>query len=128
MKLTVQEMSTDANLVIETISVRDALAEIDAADVAFVDVRDVSERIEAGEIPGAVSAPRGFLEFCADPATGMHNQVFASGRRLILFCASGGRSTLAAKTLVDMGVPNVAHMAGGFGAWKEAGGPIQATY
>jgi len=128
MKLCIQEMTASANLVIETVSVHDALAEIDNVEVAFVDVRDVLERIETGEIPGAVSVPRGFLEFCADPATAMHKPVFASGKQLILFCASGGRSTLAAKTLVDMGVPNVAHMAGGFGAWREAGGPIRPAH
>ena len=127
MKLTVQEMLASANAVIDTISVHDAIANIDDPNIVFVDLRDASERAEAGEIPGAEHAPRGHLEFYADPATAMHNPVFASGKRLILFCASGGRSSLAAKTLLDMGVPNVAHIAGGFGAWKEAGGPMHPS-
>lgn len=127
MKLSVEHMMAAANAVIDTISVHDAIALVDDPDVILIDLRDSSERAESGTIPGAVSAPRGHLEFFADPQTAMHNPVFTSGKRLILFCASGGRSTLAAKTLYDMDVPHVAHIAGGFGAWHEAGGPIQAA-
>ena len=54
-----------------------------------------------------------------------HDPIFNDGSSLILYCATGGRSTLATKTLIDMGVLNVAHIAGGFAAWKEAGGGIE---
>ena len=81
-------------------------------------------RLIAARSKNAVHAPRGLLEFYADPATRIHNPVFASGKKLVVFCATGGRSTLAAKTLVDMGVPNVVNLAGGFSAWREAGGRV----
>ncbi len=92
----------------------------------FVDIRETVELQKSGSVPGAAHAPRGFLEFMADPGGPMHKPELASGARLLLFCASGGRSALAAKTLVDMGVENVAHIAGGFAAWQEAGGPIDS--
>ena len=79
---------------------------------------------QGGTLPGAVHAPRGFLEFLADPECPMHNKALA-GRKLVLFCASGGRSTLAAKTLQEMGIADVCHVAGGIAAWSAAGGPIQ---
>lgn len=124
MTLDVKTMLAEANAVIDTVAVHDAVNYLEDPDVVFIDVRDDSERRKEGRIPGTVHAPRGFLEFFADPQSPMHNPVFVSGKRLILFCATGGRSTLATKTLVDMGVPNVAHFAGGFSAWRAAGGAI----
>lgn len=125
MKLNVQKMMSSANAVIDTVSVHDALTYRSDSQVKFIDLRDDSEREQEGKIPGAIHATRGFLEFYADPASPMHSPVFSSGNQLILFCASGGRSTLAAKTLFDMGILNVKNMAGGFAAWREAGGLIE---
>jgi len=116
-------MIAAANAVIDTVPVHEAIAFLEDDDVIFIDIRDDGERADYGQIPGAVIAPRGYLEFLADTASAMHNPVFASGNRLVLYCASGGRSTLAAKTLYDMGIPRVAHIAGGFSAWQEAEGP-----
>jgi rhodanese-related sulfurtransferase len=76
-------------------------------------------------VKGAVHAPRAFLEFMADPATERHIPELSSGKSLVLFCASGGRSALAAKTLKDMGCEKVAHVAGGFGALEKAGAPTE---
>ncbi len=118
-----KQMLAEANAVIETVSVTDAMYVLDDGDVLFVDVREASERMETGTIAGAIHAPRGFLEFIADPEGPMHDPALASGKRLLLFCGSGGRSALAAKTLRDMGIEEVAHIAGGFSAWCEAGGP-----
>lgn len=126
MKQTVQHLLAEANAVIDTVTVHDAVPMLGDPDTVFIDIRDETELSRTGKIQGAVSAPRGHLEFYADPATAMHNPVFASGKRLLLYCASGGRSTLAAKTLYDMGIPKVAHIAGGFAAWNEAGGPVQS--
>ncbi len=125
--LSVKQLLASANAVIDTIAVHDAIDSVASPDHAFIDLRDSSERAKSGEIPGAIHAPRGHLEFYADPAAAMHNPVFASGKTLVIYCASGGRSTLATKTLVDMGVPNVVNLAGGFAAWKEAGGPIDSV-
>ncbi len=119
----VKQMLADANARIETVSVHDALRHVEDPGVIFVDIREQGERL-VGTIPGSVHAPRAFLEFLADPESDMHNRVFSSGRRLLLFCRSGGRSTLATGLLVDMGIPDVAHIAGGFAAWEAAGGPV----
>ncbi len=116
-------MLAEANAMIETISVDDAQALVGDPDVVFVDVRETVERQSSGGIRGSVHAPRGFLEIIADPESPMHIGSLASGKRLVLYCGSGGRSALAAKTLMDMGLEKVCHIAGGYGAWVEAGGP-----
>ena len=93
-------------------------------DVQFIDVRDVRELEREGVIPGAFHAPRGVLEFWVDPQSEYFKPVFSPGRRLVLFCAAGWRSALAAKTLQDMGIAEVCHLDGGFTAWKAAGAPV----
>ncbi len=87
----------------------------------LVDVREPGEREEAGIIAGAVHVPRGVLEFCADPASPAHRAELNPERRVILHCASGGRSALAAVVLRDMGYRDVAHLDGGLAAWERAG-------
>ena len=121
-----KQMLAEANAVIETISVPDAQALVGDPDVVFVDVRETVERQASGGIKDSVHVPRGFLEIIADPETPMHIDSLASGKRLVLYCGSGGRSALAAKTLMDMGLENVCHIAGGYGAWVEAGGPTDS--
>jgi rhodanese-related sulfurtransferase len=119
------EMVAAANAAVDQLSVEEAKRLVGRADVQFVDVRDSAELAIQGKIPGAVHATRGMLEFYADPSSPAHKPELASGKRLILYCGSGGRSALAAKTLKDMGVENVASMLGGFGAWQQAGGEIE---
>jgi rhodanese-related sulfurtransferase len=92
----------------------------------LVDLRESEERTRDGTIPGAIHAPRGMLEFYADATSPYHRSDFDSDKRMILHCASGGRSALAADTLQQMGYRDVAHLDGGFKAWKEQGQPIQA--
>ena len=95
------------------------------SDVQLVDIRDVRELEREGTIPLALHAPRGMLEFWVDPESPYFKSVFANeDKELILFCGGGWRSALAAKTLQDMGMTNVAHMDGGFSAWKSAQAPI----
>ncbi len=124
LKRGVQQMLAQANAEIDTVSVNDALWLVNDPQVVFVDIREQVERAQ-GTVPGSAHAPRAFLEFQADPESDAHNPVFSSGKRLLLFCRSGGRSALAAKTLQDMGVPNVAHIAGGFAAWEAARAPVE---
>ena len=124
MAVDLKKLLAGANAVTETVSVHDALTQVGDPGVLMVDVRETAERQNDGVIPGAVHVPRGFLEFIADPNGPMHNEAMVSGRKLLLFCATGGRSTLAAKKLIDMGFVDVAYIAGGFSAWREAGGPI----
>ena len=113
-------MLAEANAVIETVSVQDAAYLMDDPDVVFVDVRETVERERDGVIPGAVHVSRGLLEFQADPESPMHNPVLQPDCKIVLYCGTGGRSTLAAKTLHDMGFGDVASLAGGFAAWQEA--------
>ncbi|SEN03971.1 rhodanese-like domain-containing protein [Palleronia pelagia] len=110
---------------VTTLSLEDARAEADAGRALLVDIRDVRELAKTGRIPGAVHAPRGMLEFWVDPESPYHKPDFATDKRIVLFCASAWRSALAAKTLQDMGVENVAEMDGGFSAWKDAGLPVE---
>jgi rhodanese-related sulfurtransferase len=92
--------------------------------VQFIDIRDVRELERDGVIPGAFHAPRGMLEFWACEESPYHKPVFAQDKQLVLFCAAGWRSALATKTLQDMGLERVAHIDGGFGAWKASGAPV----
>lgn len=118
-----KEMLAEANAEIDAISVQDAMALVGSGEIVFVDVRETQEN-QAGAIPGSVHAPRGLLEFIVDPAAPMHKPELASGKKLIVYCASGGRSALSAQTMRRMGVENVANLVGGIAAWKEAGGPV----
>jgi rhodanese-related sulfurtransferase len=113
-------MLAEANAVIETVSVQDLAYHLDEADTVLIDVRDGTERSRDGEIPGSIHVSRGMLEFHADPDSPVHNPALNPARRVILYCGTGGRSALAAKTLVDMGFEDVASLAGGFAAWRAA--------
>ena len=113
----------EAEAEIETLSV--AAAKVAAAKGAvWVDLRDVRELRREGKIPGAVHAPRGMIEFWIDPESPYNSEVMSSADQLILYCSLGWRSALAAKTLQDMGLTNVAHLGGGFDAWRAAGEAI----
>jgi rhodanese-related sulfurtransferase len=114
----------EANAKIETLSAEDAIALHAAEHVVFVDLRDPRELEREGRIPGAVHCPRGMLEFWVDPESPYHKPVFGEDKTFVFFCAGGWRSALAAAAAQDMGLNPVAHVAGGFGRWKEAGGPV----
>ena len=114
----------EANAKIETLPVADAIALHGREDVVFVDLRDPRELEREGRLPGAVHCPRGMLEFWVDPESPYHKPVFAQDKTFVFFCAGGWRSALSAATAQDMGLKPVAHVQGGFTAWKKAGGPI----
>ena len=122
---TAAEMVAEAKQRVVNLTVDDVAAEVEAGDPLIVDVREPAERDENGSIPGAISAPRGMLEFYADPTSPYHRAEFDPNRRVILHCAAGGRSALAADTLQQMGYTNVAHLDGGFTAWKQAGQRVE---
>ena len=119
------EMVAEANAAVGTIDVEEAKGLLGRDDVVFVDVREGAELVSQGKIPGAVHAPRGHLEFFADPSAPSHKPELGSGKRLVLYCGSGARSALAAKTLKDMGIGNIANMLGGFTAWQQGGGKVE---
>ncbi|WP_374665949.1 rhodanese-like domain-containing protein [Ramlibacter sp.] len=96
------------------------------AKLQIVDIRDVRELQAEGTVPGSYHAPRCMLEFWVDPESPYHKKIFADeGKEFVLFCGAGWRSALAAKTLQDMGMTNVAHIDGGFTEWVKQGGPTE---
>ena len=124
MNKTAKGIVEEAQALIKTYSVEQAIALHGKPNIQFVDVRDVRELEREGVVPGAIHAPRGMLEFWVDPASPYHREEFAQDKEYVLFCALGWRSALATRTLMEMGMPRVAHIGGGFTAWKEAGGPV----
>jgi rhodanese-related sulfurtransferase len=111
---------------IETLAAGEAVALHGRDNVVFVDLRDIRELSREGRVPGAFHCPRGMLEFWIDPDSKYHKPVFAADKRFVFFCAAGQRSALATQTAQRMGLAPVAHVAGGFSAWKAAGGPVEA--
>ena len=126
MKKTAADLVDEAMALVTTHTVEQAKALHGDPGVQFVDVRDVRELEREGVIPGAIHAPRGMLEFWVDPASPYHRKEFAQDKEYVLFCAAGWRSALATRTLMEMGLPRVAHIEGGFTAWKGAGGAVAA--
>jgi rhodanese-related sulfurtransferase len=119
------DMVEQANASVETLTPEQAVALSGQPGTVFVDVRETAEREKTGTVKGAVHAPRAFLEFMADPASERHLPALSNDRRLVLFCGSGSRSALAARTLKEMGYEKVAHVAGGFPALAKAGAPTE---
>jgi rhodanese-related sulfurtransferase len=115
----------EANAEIEAVTPAEAARLARNDDVLLVDIRDIRELQREGRIPGALHAPRGMLEFWVDPESPYHKQVFSSGKTFIFFCAGGLRSALATRAVQDMGLSPVKHIEGGFGAWREAGLPVE---
>lgn len=125
MAKTAADLVAEAKQRIQNLTVDQTADEIERGDALVVDLREPEERQEHGAIPGAVHAPRGMLEFWADPTSSYHRAEFDPNRCVILHCAGGGRSALAADTLQQMGYANVAHLDGGFNAWKAAERPVE---
>jgi rhodanese-related sulfurtransferase len=123
-KKTSRQLVDEAMTEVTTYTVEQARALHGHPGVQFVDIRDVRELEHEGVIPGAVHAPRGMLEFWVDPDSPYHRDVFAQDKEYVFFCAAGWRSALATKALMDMGMERVAHLGGGFTAWKDAGMPV----
>src|SRR4051812_35590856 len=110
---------------IETLSIEDAIKLHGRDDTVLVDIRDVRELEREGKVPGAFHCPRGMLEFWIDPNGSYFKPVFGQDKKFVFFCAGGLRSALAAQIAQRMGLKPVAHIQGGFGAWKKAGGAVE---
>lgn len=115
----------EAEAKVRTLSVEQAQALVGRDDTVFVDLRDPRELEREGRLPGAFHCPRGMLEFWIDPESPYAKPVFQQDKQFVFFCAGGWRSALAAKAAQEMGLKPVAHIEGGFGAWKKAGAPIE---
>jgi rhodanese-related sulfurtransferase len=120
MAATVQELLATANAIVPRLSPQQLADLISRPDVVVIDVRDATEVQRSGKLRGARNISRGMLEFRADAASAYHDPVLQKDRTLVAYCASGGRSALAAKTLLDMGYTSV-YNAGGFDELAAAG-------
>jgi rhodanese-related sulfurtransferase len=114
-----------ANSEVETLPTTEAIKLAGSDSVVLVDIRDIRELQRDGRVPGAMHCPRGMLEFWIDPQSPYHKPMFAQDKKFVFFCAGGLRSALAAQTAQRMGLKPVAHIEGGFGAWKKLGGPVE---
>jgi len=119
-----RQLVAQAEEEIETIDVNEALRLHGDDHVLFVDLRDVRELWREGYIPDAFHCPRGMLEFWIDPESIYYKDIFACGKKFLFYCNLGWRSALAAQISQRMGLTPVAHLGGGFEAWKLAGGPV----
>ena len=120
-----QALVDEALAQVKTYSVESVSPRLGDPTVQIVDIRDVRE-LAAGTVVGAFHAPRGMLEFWVDPASPYFKPIFADdSKEFILFCGAGWRSALAAKTLQDMGMTNVAHIDGGYAEWQKRGAPTE---
>lgn len=124
MSISVQQLVAQAKTQIRNLSVDEFAAALDGEGVTVIDVREPDELARDGAIPGAVHVARGMLEFWADPASPYHRAELVPTRRTLVYCASGGRSALAVQALQTLGYSDVAHLDGGFKAWRERGRPV----
>jgi len=122
----IAQMMEEAGAEIETIPVDDALSLVGQEGVLLVDLRDPRELERDGAVPGAFHCPRGMLEFWIDPASPYAKAQFQQDKKYVFFCGGGMRSALAAQIAQKMGLKPVAHIHGGFAAWRKAEGPIVA--
>ena len=123
----VKALLAEANSLVETMTVEEAKQKVLDEGYVFIDLRDIRELQREGKIPGAFSCPRGMLEFWIDPASPYHKEVFAQDKTFVFYCASAWRSALSTKVAQEMGLAPVAHLEGGFSAWKAAGGEIETV-
>ena len=121
---TAASLVKEATAEVPAISVAEALPLLGSDSHVFVDLRDAAEQGQ-GIIPGAVVSSRGLMEFHIAPDSPAHNPAFNQDKTYIFYCASGGRSALAAKVAMDMGLSPVVNLSGGIGAWKAAGGATE---
>ena len=111
---------------LENLSIENLQAEMQAGgDLLLLDIREIQELVDLGTLPGAVHVPRGMMEFWASPTSPYYRKYFTEDRRIVLFCAGGGRSALAARVLRVMGFNRVAHLEAGFNGWAQAGCEIE---
>ncbi len=111
---------------LENLSIDDLKNELrDNADMLLVDIREIQELVDLGTIPGATHVPRGMMEFWASPTSPYYRDYFTENKRIVVFCAGGGRSAFAARDLKAMGFNNVAHLELGFNGWAKSGGAVE---
>jgi len=122
---TSRDIVKEAMARVPAINAEEALSLINSPDHVFVDLRDGPEQAKTGVIAGAVASSRGMMEFHIDPDCPAHKPEFNQDKTYVFYCASGGRSAMAAIVAMEMGLQPVVNLAGGVGAWKKAGGTLE---
>lgn len=125
MKIGYDALIEAARREIQELEPQDVMARLGDDEIVIVDIRDIRELEREGRIPGSFHCPRGMLEFWIDPASPYFKAIFGEPKRFIFHCALDWRSALATQTAQMMGLEHVAHLKGGFKAWKDAGGPVE---
>ena len=116
-----QNLVDDALKEVNTISPEEALKRLNGNKCNLIDIRDIRELQNSGKVENSFHIPRGMLEFWMDPNSAYFKEgKIDMNKELILFCAGGLRSALAAKSLKDMGYKKVSHIDGGFGALRQS--------
>jgi rhodanese-related sulfurtransferase len=121
----IKGLISEAEKQIATLTVKEVLAIKGNTEVQLIDLRDIRELWKEGTIPQSIHVPRGMLEFWVAPDSDYHKDIFASGKKFIFFCALGHRSALATLAIQNMGLSPVAHIKGGYTAWKKSGAPTE---
>lgn len=124
MSKSIMDVVAEAKAIVPSISPGELKGILGQDRVLIVDVRDAPELTDTGKVQGALNVSRGMLEFRADEATPYHNKAFAKDKTIVLYCASGGRSALAGKALMELGYQDVRSL-GAFKDWVEAGGAVE---
>ncbi|MEQ8603116.1 MAG: rhodanese-like domain-containing protein [Marivibrio sp.] len=125
MATSIRDLVNEANSAVEVMDAESAADLVDTDQAIFVDVREPVEIAREGKVPGAIMLPRGLLEFAIAEDSPAHNPQLLMDKKIVFYCASGGRSALAAATAKKMGVGRPVNMAGGFEAYKAIGGDIE---
>ena len=124
MAKSIMDSVAEAKAIVPSISPEELKIILGRDNVLVVDVRDAPELTDTGMVQGALNVSRGMLEFRADETTPYYNEAFSTDKTVVLYCASGGRSALCGKALMELGYEDVRNL-GAFKDWVEAGGAIE---
>ncbi len=121
---TSKDYLSEANSVVEKITVNNGIEKHKEGEALFIDVRDSADIANTGTITNCLRIPRGMIEFVADEASPLHDKNLAKNKEIVLVCGAGGMAALTGKTLLDMGYTKIKNV-GGIGDWIKAGGPME---
>ena len=124
-RTSINDLVKKAKSEIEELSVEEVKREISEGSTILIDIRDFRERLLEETIPGAVSTPRGMIEWWFDPDSPYHKEEFTFDQRYVLFCSLGWRSALATSALKGLGFSNVAHLEQGFTGWVDSNETVE---
>ena len=121
---TSKDYLSEANSLVEKISVSDGIMKHEGGDSLFIDVRDSADIHSTGTIANCLRIPRGMIEFIADDTSPLHNEKLSKDQEIVLVCGAGGMAALTGKTLIEMGYTKIRNV-GAIGEWINGGGPTE---